>query len=71
MSAAHVIGFGGGAVTDNHRRIGRPGEFWATEYPTGWTVYGFDFGAVISNVTEAKAVQVIAHFEQSRTRSAA
>lgn len=71
---AHVIGFGGGAIVDDHERIGRPGEFWATRYEHGWTVYGFEFGAVISNVTRAKAEQVIAHFDQARTtttRSAA
>ena len=58
-------------VIDNTRhvkRIGDPGVVWATCYAGDrWTVYGYQSGLIVRNVTQAQAERVIENFEKART----
>lgn len=54
-------------AADDFERIGRVGEFWATHYINGWSVYGDVAGLVATGLTRYEADNYLARYEHIRT----
>lgn len=53
-------------TTEEPERIGEVGTVWARRFAGGWTVYGYQSGVIVRNITRPQAEAVIARFEQAR-----
>jgi hypothetical protein len=40
--------------------LGIPGQIWGTRYSDGWTIYAYNFGYVVGELTLDQATNVIA-----------